>query len=172
MTNEPPKGLKSNLTVSFMSDQIKDPEFFDNHPKNDEFKSLLYGLCFFHAILQERRTFGPLGWNIHYDFNQSDLRISVRQLHLFMKNYSEIPYKALHYMIGECNYGGRVTDDRDRRILKALMSEFFSGKILEPGFKFAEDTNYPLPPIGSHDDYIRFIEDIPSITPSHMFGFH
>jgi len=65
MTNEPPKGIKANLQVSFTTAPISDLEdFYDAHPKQDLFRPMLFGMCFLHAIIQERRGFGSLGWNI------------------------------------------------------------------------------------------------------------
>ena len=143
MTNEPPKGLKSNLFVSYTNDLLSDNNFFDHH-KPAQFKTLLYGLCFLHAILQERRTYGPLGWTVIYDFNQSDLKISARQLQQFINEYDKIPYKTLHYLVGECNYGGRVTDDRDRKILLALIEDYFSESIFKKNFLFGDQPQFTV----------------------------
>ena len=59
MTNEPPAGLRANLLGSYHS--IPETEF-DGVDDGGTLKTLHFGLCLFHAIVQERRKFGPLGW--------------------------------------------------------------------------------------------------------------
>jgi dynein heavy chain len=65
MTMEPPTGLKSNLLRTYAN---LDNKILNDCTKPQEFKKLLFAFSFFHAIVQDRRKFGAIGWNIPYAF--------------------------------------------------------------------------------------------------------
>jgi dynein heavy chain, axonemal len=41
------------------------------------------------------------------------------------EDLTKIDYPALLYLTGECNYGGRVTDDKDRRLIITLLKDYY-----------------------------------------------
>eukprot|EP00882_Tetradesmus_deserticola_P027286 GHRQ01030174.1.p1 GENE.GHRQ01030174.1~~GHRQ01030174.1.p1 ORF type:complete len:209 (+),score=83.33 GHRQ01030174.1:81-707(+) len=75
MTNEPPKGLRAGLLRTYASDPFCSADFLEGCVNDAPFRRLLLGLAFFHSVLQERRKYGPIGFNISYEFNENDLRI-------------------------------------------------------------------------------------------------
>jgi len=172
MTNEPPKGIRANLLGSFNADPIGNESIYCSCTKGFEFRRLVFGLCFFHALVQERRLYGPLGWNIPYEFNESDLRISVQQLILFLDENSFVPFKALMYTAGECNYGGRVTDDKDRRTLLCILRRFYSEPFLEDNHFISPSGQFKCPKDGSREDYIAYIDGLDLIASPEVFGLH
>lgn len=92
--------------------------------KETEFKVILFSLCYFHAVVCERRKFGPQGWNRSYPFNNGDLTISAMVLYNYLEANSKVPWEDLRYLFGEIMYGGHITDDWDRRLDKTYLEVY------------------------------------------------
>ncbi len=118
-------------------------------------------MAFFHALIIERKTFGPLGWNIPYEFTTADFTISYSQLKMFLDEYDVIPWDALNYMVAEANYGGRVTDPKDRRLIKVILETFYTEEILKDSYRFSESGVYYVPEEGGLKSYTDFISTLP-----------
>lgn len=78
MTNESPKGLRMNMLKSYASEPLANDEYFSMAFEGTEAAQMwrrgVFALVFFHAAVQERKEYGPMGWNIPYEFTDSDLK--------------------------------------------------------------------------------------------------
>jgi dynein heavy chain, axonemal len=98
LTNEPPRGLRANLMRTFLDVTVKD---YDSCSKSREFKKLLFGLAFYHALILERRKFGAIGWNIPYDWMNSDLKTGTMQLRMYLEEQPVVPFETLNAVVGD-----------------------------------------------------------------------
>ena len=145
LSMQPPRGVRANMLRGFGTDISIDNFTFETKNGTKEAKEeeeqdhgteayckMLYALVFYHACVLERRKFGGIGWNIPYDWMASDLKTGVLQLQLYLPHvynqdtgvkskltqqeyFNSVPFDAIQTMMGEINYGGRVTDKWDLR---------------------------------------------------------
>ncbi|XP_065708471.2 dynein axonemal heavy chain 9-like isoform X15 [Patagioenas fasciata] len=167
ITSEAPTGMHANLHKAldnFNQDTL------EMCTRENEFKSILFALCYFHAAVAERRKFGPQGWNRSYPFNTGDLTISVNVLYNYLEASTKVPYDDLRYLFGEIMYGGHITDDWDRRLCKTYLEEFIKPEMLEGEFLLAP--GFPLPGNLDYNGYHQYIDDaLPPESP-YLYGLH
>ena len=75
-------------------------------------------------------------------------------------------------MVAEANYGGRVTDDKDRRLISVILKNFYTPKALEDDYKFSPSGNYYAPEEGDIEHYKNFIQELPINDQPEVFGLH
>ena len=80
VVTEPPDGLMLNMSNAYAQlEESGGQEMIDECP-HEVFAPVLFVLCFLHAVVLERRKYGKIGWNVPYDFNDSDFNVSRRLL--------------------------------------------------------------------------------------------
>lgn len=148
-------------------------ETYESCPtKPMEFKKMLFGLAMFHAVILERRKFGPIGWNIPYEWMDSDFQVSQQQVKLYLQSQDQVPWITLLYLIAPVNYGGRVTDDKDVRLISAVLNGYFNPGMFDPKFRFANLDDYAIPTEGSLEDCRAFVNKFPVDEDPRIFGLH
>ena len=177
VTNEPPQGLQAGLLRSYtvMIDQDK-----LERVETAQWRQLLFNLCFLHSIVIERKKFGPLGWCIPYEYNNGDLSACIIFLEKHLYN-GPISWPTLKYMVTEAQYGGKITDDLDRRLFNyygewcltpEACAPAFSYNPAEPIFRIPNDFNYKIVNSESIDVYRSYCKTFPEIDSPEIFGLH
>lgn len=138
--------------------------------KESEFKSVLFALCFFHAVVAERRKFGPQGWNRVYPFNFGDLTISIYVLYNYLEANSKVPWEDLRYLFGEIMYGGHITDDWDRRLCKTYLDEFMAQDLVDGDLSLC--AGFVGPPNLDYAGYHKYIDDHMPLESPILYGLH
>jgi dynein heavy chain len=166
LTNEPPDGMQANLkrSINYFTDDM-----LDECSKQAEFKNITFAVCYFHAVLLQRKKFGSIGFNFVYPFTTGDL-VNCAQLCVnYLENNSKVPWADLQYLIGEVMYGGHVFNDWDRRLTTTYLELWLNDSLLDsvnffPGFPSPGPLN-----IAGYNEYIQ--ESFPPETPA-CFGLH
>ncbi|CAM39085.2 putative dynein heavy chain [Leishmania braziliensis MHOM/BR/75/M2904] len=180
LTNEPPQGIKAGLirTYSWMSQDYL--EMF----RRPEWRPMLFAQCFLHSVVVERRKFGPIGFSVPYEFNQGDWTASVQFLINHMTTIGEqlrnpVNRDTVCYMVADIQYGGRITDNNDRALFKAITEFLYDVHITNPDkCKDGKDMtefypNYGIPlfdDINKHREFIR--ETYPDVDTPEAFQMH
>jgi len=177
VTNEPPAGLKAGLLRSYTV--IVDQERLER-VETAQWRQLVFGLCFLHSVVQERRKFGSLGWCIPYEYNTGDLTACILFLEKHLYN-GPISWPTFQYMVAEAQYGGKITDDLDRRMFKTYTqvwltantcSEAFNYNPLSPIYRIPNDFVYKIPNSEQVNDYRSYLSTFPEIDSPEIFGLH
>ena len=174
LTNEPPAGLKANLKRAFASFSREQIEEADSKQK-----SIIFGLCHFHAIMIERKMYGPMGFNMKYPFGVGDLINSSECLANYMEKIGggKIPWQDLKYIFGEIMYGGHIVNDNDRLLANCYLDFYMRDELLDEMemYPFAEDekgVSFTSPSPTTWERYIEHIEATMTSDTPIAFGLH
>jgi len=167
VTFEAPPGVKKNLQRTYDS---WSPQLVG---KGGTARAhLMFVLAWFHAVVQERRTYIPQGWSKFYEFSFADLRSGVDIIDAMPE---EAPiWPMIHGLLESAIYGGRVDNPLDTRVLRAYLQSYFHPDNISaqgrPNKDIPLTRGMKLPPTNKHSDYVSLINSIPDVDNPAFFG--
>ncbi len=168
---EPARDLKTNMKISYTG-LVPNDEYLEDCRDPALFKKLTFSYVFFHAIIQCRVLFGPIGWNKPYKFTNEDLESCLIQLKGLINKYKETPWKVINYLGATINYGGRVTQNLDKRLCENILINYMQPKAIEDNYKYSKSGVYKVLKAGKHADYVNYIQSLPLNTLPEVYGLH
>jgi dynein heavy chain 1 len=171
--NEPPPGIKANLVDSLRSIP---PNRLSQGPA--EKVRLYFLLAWFHAVVQERLRYVPLGWSKSYDFNDSDMASAFTTIDHWLHSVAKgkanvdpenIPWDAIRTLVKQSVYGGRVDSDFDQRILDAFVDGLFTPAAYNVDFDLVSSNSATIvltAPDGTKlDNFLSWVKGLPDREP-------
>lgn len=135
---------------------------------------LYFLLAWFHAIVQERLRYVPLGWAKYYEFNESDLRVACDTLDTWIETTAmgrtnlppeKVPWDALVTLLSQSIYGGKIDNDFDQRLLHSFLMKLFTPRSFEADFALvanvdvvSENRHITMPDGTRRDHFLKWIE--------------
>ena len=177
VTNEPPAGLRAGILRSYTT--LIDQERLER-VETEQWRQLLFALCFMHSCVQERRKFGALGWCVPYEYNVGDITACI----LFLERHlyaGPISWSTFQYMVAEVQYGGKITQQVDRRIFNTYTQVWLTPQTCAEGYAFnpkepilpiPKNFQYTIPKGTELAEYRAFIDGFPEIDSPEILGLH
>ena len=91
---------------------------------------------------------------------------------MLLDDYDVVPYKVINFLGAEINYGGRVTDDKDVRLIKTILKNYINNDVMRDGYKFSESGIYMSIESNNLESYITYISSLPLNPAPEAFGLH
>lgn len=79
---------------------------------------------------------------------------------MHINEFNGVPFDAVKYLIGECIYGGKVTDDWDRRTMQTILNIFCCPQVVEnPYYLFCDSSeDYGIPYRSNYQGFLKKIK--------------
>ncbi|GJN87844.1 hypothetical protein Rhopal_000799-T1 [Rhodotorula paludigena] len=173
LMNEPPPGIRANILDSLRG---LNPKRLASGPAE---KTRLYFLvAWFHAVIQERLRYVPLGWSKTFEFNDADQEAALNTIDAWLASAAKgranvdpanIPWAAIRSLVRETVYGGKIDTVFDQSLLDSFVATLFSARAYDVDFQLVppsdDDEGLVAPEATQLEQFIEWASKLPEQEP-------